>query len=1342
MTSPSTDPLVGATIGQYQVLVKIGGGGMGVVYKARDARLGRTVALKFLPPEWSHDDTAKQRIVREAQAGSATDHPNIGTIHDIGAMPDGRLFIVMAYYDGQTLKQRLAAGGLSVDQAIDIARQVADGLAHAHGQGIVHRDIKPGNLILGEHAVKIVDFGLAKVADSLHLTTAGAVLGTVSYMSPEQVRGDEVDARTDVWAAGVVLYEMLAGQPPFRGGYPEAIGHAIKHDVPRPLRELRPDVPEEIEQIVFRALHKDPGVRFASGRELLQALQAASARGAIPPPSATLVRAPAASAPSSASGRDSGSRSTTGPERRHVTVLACDVFAARLSEIADDDDLHDALLTLRRICTSAAEQGGGYVAREGRGSASITYFGYPSAGEDDAATAARTALAIVDDLEAVAGELRARGIGGVISMGLHSGTITARPAGDGDGVVLVGEAELVATQLASMADSNAIVLTEATRRLLRHRFECESVGVRTLRGTTQPLPVYRLAEAGHEAPSGDARAGDSEFVGRLETTQLLRECWRKAVRGNGQLVLVTGEPGIGKSRLLREVQRELGQEPHSWFQATCLREQQQQPLAAVVSLVQSLMPPGDGETPGGRWEALRTLVDSDGPEGRDDLALLGALLGLPALDSLPAPDQEAPLRRRNTFSALARLFTRAAARQPVVVAFEDVHWADPSTIEFLGPLAEASIGSAVLVLMTARTDFHPPQTPGSLLFVRLPPLPIDDIEAIVHDTAGRELPGDIVAAVVGRSGGNPLFAEELTRMVVESPEIVERGDRLVLRQPSARPAIPLTLHGSLLARLDRLGPTKRVVQIASVIGRQFELELLSAASGTPVGDLREHMDRLSAADMVYRAGRAPHETFVFRHPLVQEVAYDSLVREERRQFHHAIALALEPGRDGAGAQAHLLALHFAEAGEHARAVGYAVRAAQDSLMQSAYLETIELARRALGWTPSLPEDQRDQRELEIRGLLVPALMATRGYGSADVDASLNQSLAIVNRLGANVHTFPTRWAIWSYYQLRGQYDDALAMANANLHIASASDDSGLEVEALLSLAIAHWYQGHFREAMAAFERVETLFDEAAHAHHAFVYGTDPRRMSQAYRALALWHVGRPREAMAVATACATAAESAGHGNTTGLALMFLGVLHHYNRDAAGVAAVAQRLTELSARHGLLQWLSLGLMLRQWAAVVHGAMDPVPLADGVRMYEDLGARMAITYWRSLLAEAYAHIGLHDLALTEIERCIVAARTGGEAFHLVELLRTKGGWLWQSGAAAEAETCYRDALDEAARQGALLTELRTTVDYGRLLVETGRQEIAAALLAHVLARYPTGSDDADFVAAERLNASLVS
>jgi tetratricopeptide (TPR) repeat protein len=270
-----SDPLIGTTVAHYDVLEKLGGGAMGIVYRARDTRLGRQVALKFLPAMWMHDDEARQRFVREAQAASATDHRNICTIHDIGSADDGRMFLVMALYEGPTLKQRIAEGPMPIEEALDVATQVAEGLAKAHAAGVVHRDIKPGNLILTEDAVKIVDFGLAKFADSLHLTTAGTSLGTAAYMSPEQVRGEEVGPAGDVWAVGVILYEMLAGHPPFRGGYAEAIAHAIRHDAPASLRANRPDVPEDVEQVVFRALHKQPTVRYASGRELARALRMA-----------------------------------------------------------------------------------------------------------------------------------------------------------------------------------------------------------------------------------------------------------------------------------------------------------------------------------------------------------------------------------------------------------------------------------------------------------------------------------------------------------------------------------------------------------------------------------------------------------------------------------------------------------------------------------------------------------------------------------------------------------------------------------------------------------------------------------------------------------------------------------------------------------------------------------------------------------------------------------------------------------------------------------------------------------------------------------------------------------
>jgi tetratricopeptide (TPR) repeat protein len=268
------DALVGSDVAHYHVEARLGGGGMGVVYAARDTKLERRVALKFLPPQWSNDESAKQRFMREAQAASATDHPNICTIHDIGTAADGQLFIVMAHYDGQTLKARLEGGRLPVDDAVDIAAQVAEGLAKAHSQGVVHRDIKPGNLMLTEDGVRILDFGLAKFADArLKLTLEGSTLGTIAYMSPEQARGDEADARSDVWAVGVVLYEMLTGEVPFKGGYPEAISHAIKHDPPTPIRAIVPEVPEALEQLAFRALYKERGVRIQSARELARALR-------------------------------------------------------------------------------------------------------------------------------------------------------------------------------------------------------------------------------------------------------------------------------------------------------------------------------------------------------------------------------------------------------------------------------------------------------------------------------------------------------------------------------------------------------------------------------------------------------------------------------------------------------------------------------------------------------------------------------------------------------------------------------------------------------------------------------------------------------------------------------------------------------------------------------------------------------------------------------------------------------------------------------------------------------------------------------------------------------------
>jgi serine/threonine protein kinase/predicted Zn-dependent protease len=270
---PSADPLVGKTVAHYEIAAKLGGGGMGVVYKARDTKLGRQVALKFLPPEFSHDDHVKQRFIREAQAASATDHPNICPVHSIESTPDDQLFIVMAFCEGQTLKERLEQGPIETEEALWMATQVADGLAKAHALGIVHRDVKPGNLMLTEHGVRILDFGLAKFADSLQLTLAGSMMGTVAYMSPEQTRGEETDARSDIWALGVVLYQMLTGELPFKGGYPEAISHAIRTDEPAPLRATNTDISIDVDTFVLRALNKNPKERIQTAREMARGLR-------------------------------------------------------------------------------------------------------------------------------------------------------------------------------------------------------------------------------------------------------------------------------------------------------------------------------------------------------------------------------------------------------------------------------------------------------------------------------------------------------------------------------------------------------------------------------------------------------------------------------------------------------------------------------------------------------------------------------------------------------------------------------------------------------------------------------------------------------------------------------------------------------------------------------------------------------------------------------------------------------------------------------------------------------------------------------------------------------------
>lgn len=1346
---------------RYEIRSKIGEGGFGFVYLATQVATGQLVAVKVLRPVAGIDQSAAhfERFQREMRVVGKLNHPNIVGLIDTGR--DGEvIYSVFEYVRGVTLSQYVEQhGALEPSEAVHLMTQVLDALSAAHAIGIVHRDLKPLNVMVtmsgARRNAKVLDFGLAAVIQEFReehyasVTDTGSYLGTAAYAAPEQLTGGRAGAKSDLFSWALVFIECLSGERVMRGRtLTDYVCRAMSNEpvpIPSPLRA------HALGSLLADVLQKEVDARPASAATLLAELQRLEI-GSLPTmpraggvetedldaatkvsngaTAATLaeIRATAATRATSSSGRMSA-------ERRQVTVMCADLFcgSAGSGEVSPEE-LDEVQPRLVEICTRVIESRGGHVPSSSTTSGFSAYFGFPKAQADDAVNAARAALAVVAEVRAFAETLlRERQIQVAVGIGLHTGIVMVRADARSQESRLVGDADNIARRIAATVDSNQVALSAATRELLVGRFDIASLGLRSLRGVAQPLALHSLIA---EQTGDDARR-ELPLIGRADELEVLSESWRRARNGTRQAVLLTGDAGMGKSRVVSAFRDERGSEPHVWLETAATPEAMASALQPFVSLLADMLA-ADGAA-GDAWDRLDRLIGPDVGDGADYVALLGSLLQLPASPSRPLPDQSPQLRRANTFAAIRRLLERATQDQPVVLVIEDLHWADPSTIELLGRLLEGPSQARLLILLTARPEFRHPWTSAALGWVPLKRLSEQEIEEVIATTVGAELPEVVLRGLVDRCDGIPLFAEELARSVVASDDLVTRHGRFVLRKSSVAPTIPPTIHSSLAARLDQVGGARETARLASVIGREFTRAQVQELSPLPAAKLGADLEVLAAAHILLRRGRESSPTYAFRHALIQETAYESLVREQRVRCHLLVAESLERTGPLAGRRPSLLAFHFAAAERYDRAVSYALEASRLSLSRSANSEVIAQAKSGLGWLAKLPPGPaRAQLELDLRSTELPALMATFGYGASEIEESCTASLQLVDELGAGAKYFPVLWSMCSYYQLRGHNSEARATADRNLAIAQAAGDSGLEVEALNSLAVCEWHAGNHEAAVSLFERSERMYDPDAHADHALSYGQDPRLMAECYHFLALFHLGRTSAALALAERALAAADDRGHANTLALVLLFYGVLSQERGMASETAAVADRLNALCAKHGLQQWSVLGVMQRTWADVMAGGRDLSALRQGVELYAAIGANMSMTYWKSLLAEAQAKLGELTAALGTVDECIASARAASELFYLPQLLRLRGQWLLAMGEAAASETSYRESIAEARKTRAAQPEIVAACELARLLAANGRGAEASQSLAAAIAAYP--EDDAYLGEARRLAGEL--
>jgi class 3 adenylate cyclase/predicted ATPase len=1045
-------------------------------------------------------------------------------------------------------------------------------------------------------------------------------------------------------------------------------------------------------------------------------------------------------------------------ERRHLTVLFCDlVDSTVLAGHLDPEDLREIVRAYHQTCAAVIHQYDGYIAQY-PGDGVLVYFGYPLAHEDDAQRAVRAGLGILRAMDSLNTRLTlSPGDRLAVRLGVHTGLVVVGEVGAGarQEPLALGETPNLAARLQELAAPNTLVISAATWQLLGGFFACQTLGPVRLHGRTQPLEVYQvLAETtARSRLEAAGRTGLTPLVGREQEVGLLRERWAQVTDGMGQVVLLSGEAGIGKSRLVQVLQEQVATEPQAWLTpCQCMPYYQHTALYPMIDRLERVALHFEREeSPQQKLRKLEGFVVQYGLPLAEAVPLLASLLSIPlTADYAPlplSPEQQ----KQKILHTLLTIFLRIASQQPVLFVMEDLHWVDPSTLELLSLLVDQGPTARILALWTFRPDFRPPWTGRAhLTQVTLARLPRRQAAEMTGRVAhGKALPAEVVEQVVAKTDGVPLFVEELTKMVLESGLLQEREDGYVLTEPLPSLAIPTTLHDSLMARLDRLAAVKGLAQLGATLGREFSYALLQAVAPWDEETLQQGLHQLVAAELLYQRGLPPQATYLFKHALIQEAAYQSLLKRTRQQHHRHIAQVLEVQfPDIAATQPELLAHHYTKAGLNEQAVGYWQRAGERAIQRSANPEAVQHLTRGLQVLATLPETlARDQQELDLQMALGPALIATKGFAAPDVEHAYVRARELCQQMGDAPQLFLVLAGLRVFYTVRGDSQTAQELAQQLLRLAHRTQDTAYLVHSHNALGFVFLLRGELQAAQTILDQGLAAYDPQQHWSAGFLYGhgNDPRVQGLTYAAWTLWLLGYPDQALRRLREAFTFVRDLSHAHTLVLAQWTAAFLHQLRREAQAVHEWADALRALAVEHRFALWLGIGTIFQGWALAVQGQVE-----EGITQIRQGMAEWLATeavgvvgvYHLALLAETYGHAGQAEVGLTVLTEALTLVDKIGERYYEAELHRLKGALLLAQSTEhrREAEACFQQALTIARRQQAKSWELRAATSLARLWQRQGKRAEARELLAPIYGWFTEGFDTADLRDAQTLLRAL--
>jgi class 3 adenylate cyclase len=1065
---------------------------------------------------------------------------------------------------------------------------------------------------------------------------------------------------------------------------------------------------------------KDLGVALVGDRRrLLEAI--ASLGNAAPPPAEPTAR-PSAAAPGDGAGL-LGSEA----ERRQLTVMFCGLVASTaLSARLDPEDMREIIGAYHHCCAELIERAGGFVAKY-MGDGVLAYFGYPQAHEDDAERAVRAALG----LSAAIPRLQiGRNAPLEVRVGVATGLVVVGDLvgrGDAQERGVVGDTPNLAARLQALAEPGQVVISEGTRRLARGLFDHDDLGRVPLKGLTDPVQAWRVLglravesrfEAQHETSL-------TPLVGRDEELDLLLRRWRRAAGGEGCVVLLSGEPGIGKSRLTVALAERLGGERHTRLRYFCSPQHGDSALYPIVVQLERAAGFARHDTPQAKLDRLEALLGAQ-PGFESDVQLLAELLSIPVGDRWPPLDWSPQRKKEKTFEALLRQLDMLSRRRPVLAVYEDVHWIDPSSRELLDMIVEIVADLPVLLLITFRPEFQPPWTGlahvSTLNLSRLGRREGAALAALV--ASDRRLPEEITAEIVERSDGIPLFVEELTKVVVEAGAQGAEAKRTLAGAPLSAPTVPATLHASLIARLDRLGAAaKGTAQVAAVIGREFSYELLAPVAQQSEPELRAALDRLTDAGLVFCRGAPPHATFLFKHALVRDAAYGTLLRGRRQELHTRVAATLEQQfPEAVATEPERLAQHCAEAGLAEKAIQYWLAAGQRSLARSATAEAVAQLRKGLALLSGIVDD--GPRVLGDGGGICPrsrtvraaATAATAGAGPVwPMHVRICPRRARFGAGACRCHAAAGGGRERSACAGDELPDDrATPVVARRVRYCARSPGGGPRVvrprrSAVLRGRLSAGRPGN--DAGVPFGRTvrARLFEPiACQGQRSAGRGPQPRPAL---------HLGDGADSSNLRH---DARRQGGYG---------FGACRADARRGAGGSRCRTKF------RGFWGW---GLMHRGWCRAALGQAQEriAPLDEGFAAYRKTGQSLVVSWGLTLLADAYHRAGRTAAALARLTEAVEAANARQERWFEAEIHRLRGEVLRDTGDYASAEACLRTAIDIARRQNAKLWELRSSVSLTEMLRDQGKRTEARDLLAPVYDWFTEGFDTPDLIEAKAL------